>query len=369
MRSLFLTLRVFSAMGGIEKVSRLVAKALYELKNAGNKNSVAVLSMYDPESSVDEKYFPATIFKGYNQHKSSFVVEAIKQGKNCDVVILSHVNLLLPGYLIKLFSKKTKIVLIAHGIEVWSKFSFLKRWMLQRCDHIFAVSNFTKSTMVTVHQLDKNKISVLNNCLDPFMQLPIKAAKNIDLLNRYNLHSDDIVLLTITRLSSSEQYKGYDNVLYAIKELKQKQPRIKYIIAGKYDVAEKERIQHIITELELEDNIIIPGFIPDDELALHFNIADIYIMPSKKEGFGIIFIEALYFGKPVIAGNIDGSVDALDNGKFGLLVNPDHQSEKLAALDEVIENMQKYIPDHDAVMNKFSYPVYKNNFKNLLEKL
>ena len=89
-------------------------------------------------------------------------------------------------------------------------------------------------------------------------------------------------------------------------------------------------------------------------------------MPSKKEGFGIVFIEAMYYGKPVIAGNKDGSADALDNGNFGLLINPDDQQEISDAIVKVISNKTAFIPNLQDVMDKFSYPVYKNKLRTIL---
>ena len=74
--------------------------------------------------------------------------------------------------------------------------------------------------------------------------------------------------------------------------------------------------------MNLSESVIFTGYVKDEEVAAHFSIADIYIMPSTKEGFGIIFIEAMFYGKPVIAGNKDGSADALQNGTLGILVNP-----------------------------------------------
>jgi glycosyltransferase involved in cell wall biosynthesis len=174
------------------------------------------------------------------------------------------------------------------------------------------------------------------------------------------------VLLTITRLASREQYKGYDNVLYALKILTATNPAIRYLVAGKYDAAEKQRLDQLVSELSLEQYVIFAGYIPDEELAAHYSIADCYIMPSKKEGFGIVFIEAMYYGKPVIGGNKDGSMDALDNGKLGIPVNPDSIQEIAAAIVKVMGNTAAYIPDRQLVMAKFSYPVYKENLRRAL---
>ena len=100
-------------------------------------------------------------------------------------------------------------------------------------------------------------------------------------------------------------------------------------------------------------------------IAAYFNIADIYIMPSTGEGFGIVFIEALFFGKPVIAGNLDGSVDALAGGKFGLLVNPDSIEDISKSIVTVVNNQLSFIPDSKQVEDNFGF----GNYKSKLEKL
>ena len=91
-------------------------------------------------------------------------------------------------------------------------------------------------------------------------------------------------------------------------------------------------------------------------------------MPSKKEGFGIIFIEAMYYGLPVIAGKADGSVDALRNGQLGLLVDPEDQQEIDKALAKVLGNLSSFVPDKVRVMQEFGYDSYKHNLKKILDQ-
>jgi len=363
---LFLTLRVFSATGGIEKVCRLAGKALYDLLNESGNQKVKVFSLYDKPTDINTIYFPATIFKGFAKKRGHFLYAAINKGIHSRVVILSHVNLLTIGYFIKLFSPKTKVILIAHGIEVWRSFPGWKKRMLQRCDQVIPVSDFTKKKMMEMYQLPEQKFTILNNCLDPFLPPPKQTKKDNSLLARYGMDASDMVLLTLTRLASKEKYKGYDQVIQAVYNLKDKYASLKYLLVGKYDVAEKNRLDAMIKKLGLQGQIIFTGFVPDIELAGFYTLANLYIMPSKKEGFGIVFIEAMFYGKPVIAGNIDGSADALKNGNLGLLVDPDNQQQITHALVEVLSNTEKYIPNHQEVMQNFSFEVYKEKLKGIL---
>lgn len=367
MHTIFLTLRVFSATGGIEKVCSLAGKALHEFSTTSPNHEVKILSLYDEPADINELYFPATIFSGFGKNRVRFLLAALKQGRKSQTVILSHVNLLIVGLMIRLIYPKTKLVLIAHGIEVWKKLPRWKKMMLNQLDMILPVSEYTKNKMIDLYHLPEEKLTIINNCIDPFLPAPLSPQKVTHLLKRYNLGVNDIILFTLTRISSKERYKGYDQVMQAVHDLKEQYPAIKYLMVGKYDRLEKNRIDEIIDRLNLKNHVILAGFIPDDELAAHFALANLYIMPSRKEGFGIVFIEAMFYGKPVIAGNMDGSVDALKNGVFGLLVNPTDQQQITNGIKEVILNNQKYIPKHEEVMAYFGYDVYKEKLWKMME--
>ena len=360
---LFLTLKTFSSTGGIEKVNRIAGKALYE-----SDYDVKIFASHD-ENKKDDQYFPRGIFSGFKGNKIKFTLQSIAAGIKNDIVILSHINLIPVGYLIKLLSPKIKLVLFAHGIEIWKPLSSLKKKMLLKCDRIFAVSDFTNEKLKQLHYIKNDQSVILNNCLDPYLEVADSSAKTDELLSRYGLHNENFILLTLTRLSSEEKYKGYDKVLKSMSELITEYPMLRYLIVGKYDIEEKARMDKLIESMNLKDFVIFTGFIPDEELGSHYDLADLYIMPSINEGFGIVFIEAMYYGLPVIAGNKDGSPDALLNGRLGILIDPDKTGEISAAIKSVIENKNSFKPDHKLLMERFSYPVYKNKLKEAVEKL
>jgi glycosyltransferase involved in cell wall biosynthesis len=164
--------------------------------------------------------------------------------------------------------------------------------------------------------------------------------------------------MTLTRLSSSELYKGYDQVMQVLAELQHQYPHIKYLVVGKSDAGENQRLSNLVNELGISSRVIFTGFVPDAELADYFSIADLYIMPSKKEGFGIVFVEAMYYGLPVIAGNLDGSVDALCHGRLGKLVTPGNTGEIKEAVQRVMKDPEAYSPDRKLLMEQFSFSTY-----------
>lgn len=365
---LFLTLKIFSATGGIEKVCRIVGKALYEgqLQFGGQ---VKIFSMYGNRNNADgNKYFPQLLFRGFSGWRIRFVLRSMREGRRSRLVLMSHVNLLLVGWLIKKINPATKLVLIAHGIEVWYPFAGWRKRMLKKVDLFLPVSQFTRDKMIALYGLPEERFLVLNNCLDPFLELPLEQGKRPDLLERYELKSENKVLLTVTRLKDTEQYKGYDKVLQALPALLKTDPGIRYLLLGKYDEAEKQRLDRMISGLGVGEQVIFGGFITDEELGAHFKLADVFVMPSSKEGFGIVFIEAMFYELPVIAGNKDGSVDALSNGELGILVDPENLEEVTAAIQKVLTNRAAFLPDRGLLMERFGYEGYKRKLLNIVEK-
>lgn len=364
--TLFLTLKVFSATGGIEKVCRIAGKALNEINlQAGGRTKI--YCMHDrQQDAAGNLYFPQEIFTGFGANKINFVYQAVKEAKETRLVIISHINLLLVGWLIKKLYPNVKLVMLAHGIEVWEPLGGFKKKMLALCDQILPVSEFTKNKMISLYALAPEKFTVLNNCLDPHLPIVINTGKSPALLSRYGLNADNKILLTLTRLATGERYKGYDHVLEALEGLVAEQPNLRYMIAGKYDAAEKKRLDTLIAKKNLQAIVVFAGFVPEEELAPHFRLADSYVMPSTKEGFGIVFIEAMYYGIPVIAGNKDGSVDALANGAFGLLIDPDDRTALTVAIKNILQNPQQFVPDRQQLEARFGYRVYKENVKKIM---
>ena len=182
------------------------------------------------------------------------------------------------------------------------------------------------------------RIVVLPNTYDAERFNPRAAPADLKL--RYGIGADEQVILTVARLDPSESYKGYDRILQAMPAIHKACGKVRYLISGKG--GDRERLETMARELRVEDAVTFAGFVPDEELADHYRLADVFAMPSTGEGFGIVFLEAMGCGTPVLGGNRDGSVDALDNGRLGLLVDP-------SSVDEIgkglIELLKKQGPD------------------------
>jgi len=350
-------------------MTRTLAHSLYQLSK--NNNWIFELwSVYDSDNDLMPQYLPQQNFKGFGLKKLIFAIKAVSAARSSDIVLISHINLAAIGLLIKIFNPKCKIWLIAHGIEVWRTLPQYKRSFLRHCDKIICVSNYTKQQMIARHQLATEKCTVLNNAVDPFMNVPVNFMKPDHLLKRYGLTDQNQIIFTLTRLAVTEQYKGHDQVIKVISQLKRAFPAIKYILAGQYDHKEEIRIRKLISEHDVNEQVILTGFIDEAELSDHFLLADVFVLPSKKEGFGIVFIEALANGLQVICGNSDGSVDAIRNGELGNAINADN-------LDELRESITQYLVSplteekrrhlKDRCLSHFNETDYMNKLEKLVK--
>ncbi|MFC0514587.1 glycosyltransferase family 4 protein [Mucilaginibacter angelicae] len=331
------TLQTFSTTGGIQKMTRTLGHALHRL-SLKNNWLFEFWSAYDQPDDLMDQYIPKETFRGFGKNRLRFVMKAVSRSLQPQMVVLSHINLAVVGLLIKFINPRCSVWLIAHGIEVWRPLSFFKRSLLKSCDKIICVSNYTKDQMIRRHHVPPGLCHVLNNAIDPFMKPPEIFEKPQALIDRYALRQSHPILFTLTRLASTEQYKGYEQVISQITHLKEKYPAVKYILSGKWDKAEGARIKKLIAANGIGDQVIMTGFIDERELTDHFLLADLFVLPSKKEGFGIVFIEALTCGLPVICGNADGSVDAIRNGELGLAINPDDPEQLRNAIIENLDN-------------------------------
>lgn len=364
--TIFLYLKSFSFTGGIEKFNRCFLKALNEV---GVEKGIHVKAISSHDIVTNEQYFPTKQFKGFGGNRLFFLLSACWQTLFAKQIILGHINLAIIGCWVKWLRPKTELIIIIHGVDVWQPQSGFKLKALQIANKILSVSNYTKTIVCKNHpEIDAQKISIFPNTIDPFFKLPNSFLKPKYLQERYGLTDSTKVLLTVTRLANTEQFKGYDHTISVLPILQQQLATdVQYILGGKGQQEELARIEKHIQQTGTKQQVQLIGFIKDVELIDHYLLADVFVMPSKKEGFGIVFIEAMVCGLKVIAGNKDGSVDALLNGELGTLIDPDSEEELLVALKDVLQGTAINGKALQAkVMEVFGFEKFKARLKEYL---
>lgn len=209
--------------------------------------------------------------------------------------------------------------IVTHGIEAWGVERPALRSALRRASCIVSVSRYTGERLVHEQGIDPARISLLPGTFDPSLFHP--AAPCEALARRLDLEPGQPMMLTVARLAGIDRHKGYDVVLEALPDIRRLVPGVRYVIVGEGE--DRPRIERRIRELGLERDVTLTGYVPDAELPDYYNLCSLFAMPSKREGFGIVYLEAMACGKPALAGDRDGSRDALLDGELGVLVDPD----------------------------------------------
>jgi glycosyltransferase involved in cell wall biosynthesis len=321
--------------GGIQTFSGHLLAAIKASNEVGNIRVMLKNDAVVPSHLSEERIQYHTAGRWPTQMRTAAFVAlattfAVKERPN--LIFTVHPNFAPAAGLLKRWLN-TPFWTVAHGIDVWNLAQGRISSSLLCADKILPVSSFTRARLLDQLPLDPERIVELPNTVDSgrFTIGPKPAY----LLARHNLLSDQLIILTVARLAGPERYKGYDRILHALPAVRQVLPNVHYVLGG--SGADRYRIERLIAELRLSDCVTLAGFVADDELADYYRLADVFAMPSKGEGFGIVYLEAMACGKPVLAGNKDGSVDALREGELGALVDPDDVNEIGATLIQLLQ--------------------------------
>jgi glycosyltransferase involved in cell wall biosynthesis len=155
------------------------------------------------------------------------------------------------------------------------------------------------------------------------------------LIERHALHRKK-ALMSVSRLASSERYKGNDRVIRALPSVLTRYPDALYLVVGDGD--DRPRLEALAAELGVTEKVRFVGLVSSEELPDYFRVADVFVMPSRGEGFGIVFLEAMACGIPVIGGNKDGSLDPLADGVLGFAADPENNEELVSAICSALRN-------------------------------
>jgi len=272
-----------------------------------------------------------------------------------DLVFCGHIS---HASLAAVIARRLKIPLWSqvHGIDAWTRPRPFVRWGVEQSDLVTAVSRYTKQRFLGWGRIQPEKVRVLPNVVsDRYSPGP----KSRQVLEQYGLQGKRI-LLTVSRLSQHDRYKGHHRVLSAMPDLLCEYPDLVYVIAGDGDG--RETLQQLAVEYGIADSVNFIGRVSEAQLPDLYRTADIFVMPSTGEGFGIVFLEAMRSGLPVIGGNGDGSIDPLRDGAAGYTVSCESRVELLNAIRSALEHPQ----DNTGQAEIFSFTAFSAHSARLL---
>ena len=293
--------------------------------------------------------------------KPAFVRQAIGAiSRDVDLVFCGHLNLAALSMLVAR-ACRARSVLMIHGIESWSApRSPLTRIAVGRFDYVVSVSRVSSRRFREWSGIPRERIVVIPNRvdLDSFRAGPADP----EVVERYRL-DDRRVLMTLGRIDPPERHKGFHEMLDALPHLVAASPDLLYVIAG--DGEGKPGLERRVAELGMTDHVRFTGRVSEDEKRELYRAADLFVMPSRGEGFGIVILEALASGTPVVGSRLDGTMEATMNGRLGALVDPRDLDQMVTTI--LAELGKKRTPDER--LRFYDIPCHERRVRRLLDRL
>lgn len=292
---------------------------------------------------------------GAGRQKLKFIVHALQFKPTINALFVGHIHLSPLAAVLKIFGKIDSYYIILHGIEAWHRVSFLQRCGLLRAKKIIATTHFTAEECAKHNGIPLDCFQVIPLCAD---ERYVKPAPEFKLNGAFKL-------LCVARQDACERYKGFEQLFQALALLKPSHPDIHLNLVGQGN--DQPRLQTVVADLGISEMVTFWGGLSDEELAAAYVECDVFAMPSKKEGFGIVFLEAMRLAKPCIGGNHGGTPDVIEDGKSGFLVDYEDLNALVESIRQLADNrrlcskMGEY--GQQLVKSKFSLQAFQSAYK------
>jgi teichuronic acid biosynthesis glycosyltransferase TuaC len=223
--------------------------------------------------------------------------------------------------------------------------------VLKRTDRIITVSSKLKN--MVKDEPFFSKITVINNGIDLKDCKPVRV-ENLKPVKPESKLTEELKIVSVSNLKKT---KGLDLNLQALSRLLPKYPQLKYYIVG--DGEERQSLESLVADLGLGKQVVFLGKLAHPEALRQIAQGDIFCLPSWQEGFGVVYLEAMAQGVPVIGVRGEGIEDVIIHGQNGLLVRPQNVEDLVQALDSLLRSPEyaKSLAEagRDIVTNGFTW--------------
>lgn len=338
-KTLLITLEYPPMIGGVANYYQNLVQQLPE-------GQVLVLDNNNGELLTDNKLVWPRWIKG--------IISAYKQIKEHEIDHILVGQILPVGtiaFLLYMFFG-IKYTVMTHAMDLTVPFGAsgsthkqkLMRLILKHAHRVTTVSTFTKMQLESLLHVPPQNIAMVYPC--PHINGTTISAESVDLdalNNKYNIQGKRIIL-SVGRLVKR---KGVDHTIKAIKQIasSKQYTDMKYVVVG--DGPYRAELEQLVEACGLTDTVIFTGRVEDKELIQWYSRCELFVMPSRElynadvEGFGIVYLEANSFGKPVIGGKSGGVLDAVHDGENGYIVNPDDVTMIATAIERILNDTEE----------------------------
>ncbi len=309
--------------GGIQRYMKMILHI-----GESQQQDCDVLSVID---LVDTENHYGFVHLGCGGSKLRYCFQALRlamRGK-ARRVIVGHVALLPVAWILRLARFTQEYTLVLHGIEAWQRLGWMQRIAARGAKSIIATTAYTAREFCYFNRIDQRRCVVI----------PLAGDIQVHKSNR-SAPQRDLQLVTVSRLTMSDRYKGFDCLLKSVRLGLDCGLPLKLQIVGTGD--DLERLREVANSLGIQDAIRFRGALTDAELEQVYSESHVFVMPSKKEGFGIVYLEAMAAGLPCIAANHGGVPEVVAHGEAGFLVEYGDADQIVFYLRTLLESPELY---------------------------
>lgn len=355
------------APGGVQRAGRHIAAVMKEFADSRGMDC-RFLSLNDSRElhrmSVGEREF---VFTGCERGKARLTATAVRAARRkAKLVLAAHPNLAPVVQAMHVAAPRMKSIVCTHGVEVWEPLSLLRRRALRKADVILAPSHSTAEHVAALQNIPAANIRVLPWALDPQFEALITQPR-APLPHNFPRSP---VILTVGRWLATERYKGMDTLIIALPRLLTRWPQLQLVLVGEgddrawlEDLAEKSGVAlhvHFVSKLSYA------------ELASCYAACDIFALPSRGEGFGLVYLEAMAFAKPVIGGAHGGAPEVIKDGVTGYLVHHGDAVQLATCIETLLRDpaLARSMGERgrERVTNEFRFNVFAKSLKKILRE-
>jgi len=356
----------FLSVGGIEMAGRQTAAAFAAIADSRGWR-YEFLSLNDPqgehETCAGERRFR---FRGFDRAKSRFIFAALRAARERPMIIFAaHPNFAPIAAAMRIFARDARVIVGTHGIEVWEPLPRIRRGAVRRADIVIAPSSDTASKLTSMQGVAEAKIRRVPWPLDPEMMDLAESPEQLPLPREF---PNGKVILSVGRWAANERYKGADLLIEAFGVVAKEFPDAHLVLVGQGD--DLTRLQNLAQRSDAARKIHFLTQLSRRELAACYAHAESFALPSTGEGFGLVFLEAMAFAKPVIGAPFGGIPDIIDDGKNGILADPKNRASLAGALcallsnDELRREMGKGA--REIVRSRYGFDRFQHEWESLL---
>jgi phosphatidylinositol alpha-1,6-mannosyltransferase len=308
----------YGGRGGIAQFNRDLAAALISAPSIG---AVEILPRMTPAAAEEppvgvRQHAPRLARAGYAQAAWRLAGELEPGLIFCGHLFMAPLAAALAR------RARARLIVQAHGIEAWSAPTLWRRRAVERADLVWAVSRDTRARLLRWADIEPERVRVASNTVaEDFTPADSAGARE-----RLAL-PDRFTILTVGRLDSRERYKGHDRIIPLLKCLRRGGAAPLYLIAGEGD--DRPRLEALVRAHGVDNEVRFLGHVPRQTLPDLYRAAELFVMPSSGEGFGIVLLEAMACGTPAVGLAVGGASDALCDGELGAVLE---ESDLLAGL-------------------------------------